>query len=277
MHAARPSYLPPKELQLNRPQNKIRDGRKGKTKLKANITTKWRLARMYRDGAHPPGLGHARYHACDATAESGHCGNARRQLLWVVVVLWNISTKTALEHEVVGQRDAFVDGKPVSDKVHEVLQHRFEVIVAWNGNGDVNPGCNACPDETRDARCPASQDLDGERDGVDVRAVVGDDSEGEDDETEFAERAEVVYEDCSEQTAGLRTSVSVRIAVLTAVHGCGAIDRNTEHFGEQQGDDESEPGEEEDLAAGLGARLVDGVIRGVGGPTGGEAVDGSAE
>nr|POE62784.1 hypothetical protein CFP56_03688 [Quercus suber] len=123
-------------------------------------------------------------------------------LVRLVVVLRNVVVDAALEHEVFGERDTLVDGEPVPDEVHEVLQGLFEVAVAGDGDGDVDGRGDAGPDEAGDALGPASQDLHGERDGVDVGAVVGDNGQREDDEAELAEGADVGDENFAEKTAG---------------------------------------------------------------------------
>lgn len=45
------------------------------------------------------------------------------------------------------------------DDQHEVLEHRREVGVAWDGDGTVDEGADEGPDEAGDVLRPASQDL----------------------------------------------------------------------------------------------------------------------
>ena len=181
--------LPSKVLQLNRPQNKVRRGRKGKSQLKSNITTVGQSTRMLSDGTHPPNLGHTSYHACYAEAESRHGRNAWRQLVGVVVVLGGVSVHATPKYEVIHKRDALVDSEPIADEIHEVFQHGLEVTVSGDGDCNIDTGSNSSPDEARDASGPVCKDLHGECNGVDVRAVVRNDCEGEDDEAKFAETA----------------------------------------------------------------------------------------
>lgn len=54
------------------------------------------------------------------------------------------------------------------------------MVIARDGNSHVDECANECPDESRNASRCASEELEGERDGVDVRAVVCNDREGED-------------------------------------------------------------------------------------------------
>ena len=86
-----------------------------------------------------------------------------------------VTTEALLEEKVVRQRDALVDGEPVADEVHEVLEDFFEVRVARDRDGDVDDGGDESQYEPRHPARPASEDLDGQADGVDVGAVVGDD------------------------------------------------------------------------------------------------------
>lgn len=126
---------------------------------------------MQRNGPHKPHLTHAQHHARDTDTETEHGGHARRQLVGDVVVLGDVAAHAALEDEVVGQADALVDGEPVADEEHEVLEHGLEVRVARDGDGDVDADADAGPEEARDALGPAREDLDGEGDGVDVGGV----------------------------------------------------------------------------------------------------------
>nr|POE62782.1 hypothetical protein CFP56_03686 [Quercus suber] len=168
------------------------------------IRTAYRLKifSSMRDGTHEPDLAHARDHTRDTETERYYGCDAGGQLVRLVVVLRNVVVDAALEHEVFGERDTLVDGEPVPDEVHEVLQGLFEVAVAGDGDGDVDGRGDAGPDEAGDALGPASQDLHGERDGVDVGAVVGDNGQREDDEAELAEGADVGDENFAEKTAG---------------------------------------------------------------------------
>lgn len=145
---------------------------------------------MQRDRSDPPFLAHARDHSRDAAAESQNGCDSGGKLLGLVVDLWPIAGEAALEDEVVGQGDALVDGEPVADEVHEILEDGLEVRVARDGDGDVYARAQEGPDEPGHALGPAAQDLEGQSDRVDVRAVVGNNGECEDDDTELAEPAQ---------------------------------------------------------------------------------------
>lgn len=116
---------------------------------------------MYRDWPDKPRLAHTQDHTHDTDAESGHGSDSRRQLLWLVVMLWPVTGKAALEEKVVRQRHALVDSKPVTDEDHEGVQDLEEVGVARNSDGDVDGGADAGPDEARHTLGPLAEDLDG--------------------------------------------------------------------------------------------------------------------
>ena len=130
------------------------------------------------------------------------------------------------------------------DQEHEILEHLLEMAVAWNGNGAVDEGADKGPDEARDGLGPAPQQLQAEGHAVDVGAVVGDDAEGQDDETELAEAAQGREQDGREEAADAGLAVAVRVARVDRVEG-GGCHGQTEHFGEAEGYDEAAvcPGE----------------------------------
>lgn len=233
---------------------------------------------MFRDRPDEPRLRHARDHTSDATAEGSHGGIAWGQFLRAIVDGGIIPGEATLEDEVIDEGDALIDGEPVSDKVHKVLEHGLEVRVARDGDGDVDEGGEAGPDEARHGLGAAGEDLRRQADGVQVRAVVGDDGEGEDDEAEAAEaRADAGNQHGREEAADPGFIVATLVGVVAVGDGGGCHDGDAEHLGEEQGDDEADPGGEEDFAAGLRGGLVDGVVRGEGGPTRAEAVNRGTE
>lgn len=81
-------------------------------------------------------LRHASHHSRNTEAESTNSGNAGWQRLSVAIQLWVVARETLLEEEMVAEGDTLIDGEPVADEVHEVLEDSFEVGVAWDGNGD---------------------------------------------------------------------------------------------------------------------------------------------
>ena len=108
------SYIhsPPKLLLLQRPKHHEAERRKRKRQLEADVAPVRRVADPLAHGPDEPDLRHAHDGAEDAEAK-GHDGcQARRQEARVVpdgdVVF------AALEDEVLGQGDAFVDGEPVA-------------------------------------------------------------------------------------------------------------------------------------------------------------------
>lgn len=175
-----------------------------------------------------------------------------------------ITTHALLEEDMFRERDALVDSEPVRNDQHEVLEHGLEVVVARDGDGDVDARADECPDEAWHARRRAGKDLQRQGDGVDVRAVVSDDGEREDDEAELAEAAEGRDEDLSEETAD--------VVVFVGGHVGGVVDRGghdgcAEHLGEEERDDEAAPGPKEDRQAADADGLVDGVVCCVTGPS----------
>ena len=115
----------------------------------------------------------------------------------------------------------------LTDEVHKVLKHLFEMRVARDRNRNVDGCAHGGPDEARHALCPApAQDLDGQTDRVDVGAVVGDDAQGEDDEAELAEAAEGPEEDGAEETSCPGRFVAVHVLVVAVVEGGGGHDGN---------------------------------------------------
>ena len=162
------------------------------------------------------------------------------------------------------------------DQEHEVFQNLFEMGVARDGNGAVDEGADKSPDEARDELRPLAHDLQAEGDAVDVRAVVGDDAEREDDEAELAEAAERREQDRGEQAADAAFRVPVRVRRVDRVHGRGG-DREPEHLREAEREEQAGVGPDEGLDAGYVSGLVDGVVGRVARPAGAEAVDARGE
>lgn len=177
------------ELELEITEHAIRDKGEGEAQLGADVAAVGSLSRLEGDGSHVPDLAHAHDHAYDTAAEGADGGETGRQLVGLVVVLRVVTCEAALVEEVIAEGDALVDGEPVADEVHEVLEHVLEVGVSGDGDGDVDCGADGGPDEAGHGLGPAAENLQGQADGVDVGAVVGDDGEGEDDEAELAEAA----------------------------------------------------------------------------------------
>ena len=167
-------------------------------------------------------------------------------------------------------------GRGAYDEQHKVFQHAFEMAVAGDGDGAVDEGADEGPDEAGHGLGPARHQLQAEGYAVDVRAVVGDDAEGEDDEAELAEAAEGWEEHRCEQAADPGRVVAVRVGGVDCVQG-GGRDGQTEHFGEAEGDDEAAVDPEEGLGAADVGGLVDSVVGCVAGPACAETEDGGCE
>ena len=136
---------------------------------------------------HEPHLRKAHDSAENAKAERTDGGESGGQFGWLVVRRDVVAAEAPLEEEVVGEGNGLVDGEPVRDQQHEVLEHVLEVRVARDGDGAVDDRGEERPDEARDRRRPAAEHLQAESHAVDVRAVVRDDAERGDDEAELAE------------------------------------------------------------------------------------------
>ena len=144
-----------------------------------------------------------------------------------------IAREAALEDDVLGQGDALVNSKPVADQQHEILQDRLEVAVAWDSDRAVNDRADEGPDETGNALGDARKELQGQRDGVDIRAVVGNDGEGEDDEAELSKAAKGWDEHSSEEATDAG-------GLIAGVVGVGLVQRDgrcnsgTQHLSEEE-------------------------------------------
>ncbi|KUI58123.1 hypothetical protein VP1G_11004 [Cytospora mali] len=88
-----------------------------------------------------------------------------------------------------GYGDALVDGKPVPDEQHEVLEPGLEHGVSGHRDGDVGGGADERPCEPGHALRAPGEDLERQGDAVDVGAVVGYDAQRQDDEAETPEAA----------------------------------------------------------------------------------------
>jgi len=221
------------------------------------------------DGPDPPDLRHAADGTGDAAAKGKQRGEARRQFGRLVVRLGRVAGEAAAEEEVLGQRDALVDGEPVGDDQHEVLEHALEVGVARDGDGAVDERGDKGPDEARDVLGVVGEDLHAEADAVDVGAVVADDGQRDDDQAELAEGAER-REYLRQQAAD--GVVGVRGRVRRVVDGGGG-DGEPQAFDERQGQHQADEDPEEHFGARRVGGLVAGVVGGVAGPARGEAED----
>lgn len=145
--------------------------------------------------------------------------------------------------------------------------------ITWNGDGNVHTCSNESPAVTWDSLSPATENLHGQGNGVDIGAVVGNDRECKHYEAEFAKGTKWWEKNSCEKPTRAGSIVSLLVYVVTAVDRSSRHDSNTEHFSEKKGDNEPEPCSEEDLLAALGGLLIDGVVSGVRSPASSETID----
>ena len=158
------------------------------------------------------------------------------------------------------------------DDVHEVLQHRLEVAVARDGDGDEGERAEGGPDEARNGLRPAGHDLQRQAQAVDVRAVVGDDAQSQNDEAELAKAAQRGNEHGAQDAADAGCVVADRVDVAGAI-GVRGCDCEAEHLDEGEGEDESEERPQEAFCSRSVDWLINSVVCGVGTPAGGIAED----
>ncbi len=106
-----------------------------------------------------------------------------------------------------------INRQPVGDEQHEVLKNRFEVAVTWDGNGAVDDSANESPHEAGNALRHAGKQLKRERDGVDIRAIVGNNGKGEHDQAELSEPAQRGNNNGCEKSTDARRFVSIYIDI----------------------------------------------------------------
>lgn len=117
------------------------------------------------------------------------------------------------------------------------------MTVTGDGDGAVDHGADERPQETRHLLGVVGEDLETEGQTVDVGAVVPDDAEGEDDQTELAESTQWGNEDLMQEPTDGVGFVSGR--KCRVVDGRGG-DGQTEGLGEHQGEDEADEDVEKD-------------------------------
>ena len=118
-------------------------------------------------------------------------------------------------------------------------------------DSDVHSSGNTSPDETRYALSPATHDLHCQADRVDVRAVVRDNGEGEEDQAELSEAAKRREENSCKETTATRSGVAIHISIVAIVDSSRAHNRNAEHFGEEEREHEANEDSQENFGAGL--------------------------
>jgi len=257
-------------------ENKVTGCGESKRQLKTNVTTKSSTS-MLGDWAGPPHLSHTGDHTSYTEAESSNSGNAWWEGFCICVIRDIVGRHSSSENEMLSERDAFVDSEPVSDEIHKVLKNDLEMRVSGDGNGDVDTGGNSNPDEAGYARSPASQDLHGESNAVDVWNVVSDDGQGQDDLAELSESVEVREQNSCKETTNSRICVSRSVDVVATVYLCGSENGSTKHLGKEKWEDETGKGSKEESGSVDVGWLVDSVISCVTCPASGETVDDGAE
>jgi len=122
--------------------------------------------------------------------------------------------------------------------------------VPWNGNCNVHCSTDGGPHEPGHALGPSStQNLDRESDRIDIWAVVRNDTQTEYDQAELAKAAKRSKEYGTEEASRARRGVSVGVLVRAIVE-CGCShDRNSQHFSEEERDDQPDPHCEKDLCS----------------------------
>ena len=115
---------------------------------------------------------------------------------------------------------------------HEILQDNFKMAVSRNRNGDVHARPHKRPDKAWDGLCPPSQNLHRESNGIDVRAIVGNDTERQDYQAKLAKLSKRREQDRGEQTTDCGLVVAFLVNIVTAVDIRRGHDGNAEHLTE---------------------------------------------
>lgn len=239
-----------------------RESGESKCKLESNIPTVRRTAKLA-DWASEPNLGHSKHGTHDTEGKSYDGSDPNGKLVFVHIDSRIISSKTALEEEMFGKRDTLIDSEPVSDQQHEIFKNRLEVSVSRDGDGAVNNGPDEGPHEARYALRDTGEELEGERDGIDVWAVVGDDRESENDKAELTEPAKRRNDDSCEETSNSRGVIAVYVQVVTVVGGYGSSHGCTEHLSEKEREYQTSECPAENGLAGAVDWLVNSVVGGI--------------
>lgn len=173
----------------------MHDERESKSQLETDIA----ITSMLGNGTSVPRLTHTRNHTRDTESKRDTSGNTIGQLVGLVIRFGTVSGEATAD-DVVGESDTRVNGQPVGDEVHQVLQDLLEMGVTGDSDADGDSGGEKDPNETGNALGVATQDLEGQGDGVDVGAVVGDDGQRQDHQAELAESTDGL-EDSAQQTS----------------------------------------------------------------------------
>jgi len=144
------------------------------------------------------------------------------------------------------------------------------VRIARDGNGAIDDAADQGPQKSRHFLSIVRQDLERKGQRVNVRAVVADNAEGQNDQAEFAKSTQGWEQHLGQQTA--HGVFLIGRGISRVVDGGGG-DGETQHLGETEREQQSGKDVEEDLDSTRVHRLVAGVVRGVAGPARGESKD----
>lgn len=189
-----PPPSPPKLRLLQRSEPAVTDEGKRKCKRKPDIAAICGGADPLPNRADEPDLRHAHDGAEYAEKEGGNRGDAGGQEVWRGVNGWIVTRDAALENEVFGEGDAFVDGEPVGlvrvsvgrkwnasgektegspagkkkiqvawvntyNDQHEIFQYSLEMAVSRDGNSAIHQRADESPEETGHGLGPTAQNL----------------------------------------------------------------------------------------------------------------------
>ena len=101
----------------------------------------------------------------------------------------NIASQSSFEDDVLGDGYAFINGQPITlcngdergsvrlngvtyNNQHEILKNLLKTRVSWDSNCAIDKCSNECPNEPRDPLCMLGKNLERERQGVDVWAII---------------------------------------------------------------------------------------------------------
>ncbi|KAG7802349.1 hypothetical protein KL944_002726 [Ogataea haglerorum] len=195
--------------------------------------------------------------------------------LLVVVDVEVVAAEALQVEEVLGKRDGVVDSQVVSDDIHEVLNNRLEVVVCRDTNGKGKEVSNNGPNDSWHLGQRRPESLGAQSDGVHVWQVVANGRESEQHAQEFSKPVErVLNENGVHQPANRVLAVIVGVGLVGLDTGDGS---STQNHGENQRKTQTAEHRKEDFVW-VGVWLhVDGVVGGVGGPSGSETENGASE
>jgi hypothetical protein len=104
-------------MQLNLSEEEVGGEGECESKLKADITTEGSHTRMQSNRADKPLLRHSTDHTSNTEAESGDRSDPWWQAAGIIVDFGVISAHALLEEEVIAEGNAFINGKPISNKI----------------------------------------------------------------------------------------------------------------------------------------------------------------